>query len=103
MHPSDTMPDPTSPSPVSSRSLACGLLVPLVWFLRKPLLGLVALVLRTALALVLPTLMALGILKAWQMISSETEIPKDADPPYPGDAESLTAPAAEVASPTGVI
>jgi hypothetical protein len=84
-----------SPSSVpTDRSLACGLLVPLLWVLRKPLLGLGALVLRAAMALLMPTLLVLGIAKAWQLLAG---VPTKKAPLYPGDSESLGATAAEVA------
>lgn len=86
----------SSSSLPADRSFAWGLVVPLIWVLRRPLLGLVGLVFRAAMALAMPTLLALGLIKAWQSLSTEQAAKA---PLYPGDSESLTAPAAEVAGP----
>jgi hypothetical protein len=91
------MSDTTLDHRAASRSLACGLLVLLAWFLRKPLLAFTAFLLHATLSMVRPVLLALGAAKAWQLAQARLETPKSASPLYPGDSESLITRAAEVA------
>jgi hypothetical protein len=91
----------TNTSASNSSLTTCGLLFPLVWMLRKPLVAILALLLRSAAALVMPALLVLGAVKAWQL--AQTGSRKSASSVYPGDAESLTTRAGDVAPETPAV
>jgi len=95
MGPADT------PHYPSNRPLLCGLLLPVAWTLRRPLLAIAALLLRAVVALIMPALLVLGAAKAWQLALAGAE--KRRAPIYPGDSESLSTPAAELIPKAGAL